>query len=224
MIIALSGYRGSGKTSFIEQLLPRLEDYRVGVVKHTGQERIDAPGKDTDRYRDAGATVTAIIAGGEAAVFLPGSADVAKVTEMLNADVVLLEGFKSSDCEKIWLGDGNGSNVVMHDPSVEEAVSYIKHKADVERAMQRLPGLDCGDCDYQSCMELARAIAAGGASLDDCVVSHGGVTVTVDGTAVPLKPFVQSFVEGTIRGMLRSLKGVDDPEDAAVRVELPERS
>ncbi len=224
MLIAVSGYSGSGKTSFIEGLLPRLEDYRVAVVKHTGQERIDAPGKDTDRYRDAGANASAIIAGGETVVVLPGGLDVETVTEMLDADVVLLEGFKSSDYEKVWLGGGNGSNVVLQDPSVEEAASYIHRKADIERAVQRLPGLDCGDCGYRSCMELAEAVADGDATLEDCVVSHGGVTVTVGGTAVPLKPFVQSFIEGTIRGMLRSLKGVDDTGEAAVQVELPERS
>jgi len=224
MIIAVCGYSGSGKTSFIEELLPHLEGYTVAVVKHTDRDCIDTAGKDTARHRAAGADAAAIIAGGETAVFWSGASDVETVAGMLNAEVVLLEGFKSSDYEKIWLGEGGGSNVVMRDPSAEQAASYIGHEADVERALQRLPGLDCGDCGYQSCMELARVFAAGDAALDDCVVSHGGVTVTVDGTMIPLKPFVQSFVEGTVRGMLRSLKGVEDAGEAEVRVELPRRS
>lgn len=220
MIIAVCGYSGSGKTSFVEELLPQLEGYRVAVVKHTDRERIDTVGTDTARHRAAGADGAAIIAGKETAVFLPGSLDIERMVDMLDADVVLLEGFKSTDYEKIWLGDGGGSNVVMQNPSVDEAVSYIRRMADVERALQRLPGLDCGDCGYQSCMELARAIAAGDASLGDCVMS-GGVTVTVDGTTIPLKPFVQSFIENTIRGMLRSLKGVGETGNKTVHVELP---
>ncbi len=224
MIIAVCGFSGSGKTSFIERLLLLLEEYSVAVVKHTGHEHVDVSGKDTARHRDAGASAAAIIAGGETAVFWSGASDVETVAGMLNVEAVLLEGFKASDHEKIWLGEGTGSNVVMRNPSAEQAASYIRYEVDVERALERLPGLDCGDCGYQSCMELARAFAAGDAALDDCVVSHGGVTVTVDGTMIPLKPFVQSFVEGTIRGMLRSLKGVDDVEMADVRIGLPARS
>jgi len=224
MIMAVCGYSGSGKTSFIERLLPMLDGYRVAVIKHTGRKQVDMAGKDTLRHRAAGAMAAAIVAADETAIFFSGQRSVASLAGMLDVDVVLLEGFKSSDYEKVWLGDGTGSNVVLRNPSVEEAASYIQRKADVERALDRLPGLDCGDCDYRSCLELAEAVAAGDASLDDCAVSHGGVTVTVDGIAIPLKPFVQSFIDGTVRGMLRSLKGVDGTAGQTVHVELPGRS
>ena len=221
MIIAICGYSDSGKTSFIEQLLPHLEEYRVAVIKHTNQERIDTAGKDTARYRAAGARASALIASEETTVFLSGGGEVDRLVEMLDAEVVLLEGFKTSDYEKIWLGDGRGSNVVLQDPSIQAAISYIRRKADVERALRQLPGLDCGDCDYRSCQELAQAVAAGDATVEDCIVSHGGVLVTVDGTVIPLKPFVQSFVEGTVRGMLQSLKGVEDTMGKTVQITLP---
>ena len=221
MIIAVCGYSDSGKTSFIEQLLPHLEEYRVAVIKHTNQERIDTAGKDTARYRAAGARASALIASEETTVFLSGGGEVDRLVEMLDAEVVLLEGFKTSDYEKIWLGDGRGSNVVLQDPSIQAAISYIRRKADVERALRQLPGLDCGDCDYRSCQELAQAVAAGDATVEDCIVSHGGVLVTVDGTVIPLKPFVQSFVEGTVRGMLQSLKGVEDTMGKTVQITLP---
>jgi molybdopterin-guanine dinucleotide biosynthesis protein B len=223
MIIAVCGYSDSGKTSFIEQLLPHLGGYRVVVIKHTDREHVDAVGKDTTRHRAAGADTSAIIASEETAVFLSGARSIEEIAGMLDAEVVLLEGFKTSNYEKIWLGEGQGSNVVLQDPSVEEGVYYIRRRADVERALRQLPGLDCGDCGYWSCQELAQAVAAGDASVEDCVVSHGGVTVTVDGTMVPLKPFVQEFIEGTVRGMLQSLKGVEDTGGKPVLVKLPGR-
>ncbi|MGC9307918.1 MAG: molybdopterin-guanine dinucleotide biosynthesis protein B [Thermoplasmatota archaeon] len=223
MIIAVCGYSDSGKTSFIEQLLSHLEGYRVAVIKHTDRERIDTAGKDTARYRAAGARAAALIASEETAVFLSGAGEVDRLVEMLDAEVVLLEGFKTSDYEKIWLGEGRGSNVVLQDPSVQAAISYIRRKADVERVLQQLPGLDCGDCGYRSCQELAQTIVDGDATVEDCVVSHGGVMVTVDGTAIPLKPFVQSFIEGTVRGMLQSLKGVEDTTGKTVQITLPGR-
>lgn len=223
MIMAVCGYSGVGKTSFIEELLPRLEEYSVAVVKHTDRQHIDVEGTDTARYRGVGSDAAAIIAADETALFFSGQQSVAAITDLLNTDVVLLEGFKSSDYEKIWLGDGRGSNVVMQDPSIEEAASYIRRGAKMEQTMQQLPGLDCGDCGYESCHQLAQAVATGNATLEDCVVPlpQGGVTVTVDGTAIPLNPFVQSFVENTIRGMLRSLKGGGETEGKTVRIELP---
>ncbi|MFO8133032.1 MAG: molybdopterin-guanine dinucleotide biosynthesis protein B [Thermoplasmatota archaeon] len=224
MIIAVCGYSGTGKTSFIERLLPRLEDYSVAVVKHTAHEHVDTPGKDTARYRDAGASAAAIVAADETAIFFSGQRSVASLAGMLDVDVLLLEGFKTSAYEKIWLGEDGGSNVVLRNPSVEEAAVYIRRKADVERALERLPGLDCGDCGYRSCLELAEAVAAGDASLGDCAVSHGGVTVTVGGTMIPLKLFVQRFIDETVRGMLRPLKGVEDTAGQTVHVELPGQS
>ena len=221
MIIAVCGYSDSGKTSFIEQLLPNLEGYSIAVIKHADLERIDTAGKDTARYCAAGAQAAALIALHETAVFFSGAREADWLAEMLSADVVLLEGFKISHYEKIWLGEGGGSNVVLQNPSVEEAVDYIHRKVNVERALQQLPGLDCGDCGYESCQELAEAVAASNATVGDCVVSHGGVTVIIDGTAIPLKPFVQDFIEGTVRGMLQSLKDAEGTEGKPVLVELP---
>ncbi|MBU0702234.1 MAG: hypothetical protein KKC18_00010 [Chloroflexi bacterium] len=33
----------------------------------------------------------------------------------------------------------------------------------------KLPNLDCGDCGYERCYDLAREIVAGNRSVEDCV-------------------------------------------------------
>ena len=105
MILAVSGYKGAGKTTFIEELLPLLEGYDVIVIKDTHGD-IDVKGKDTYRYGEAGAYACAIISDNETAIFLNERASIEKISAMLNADIVLLEGFKESNYPKIWLGDG----------------------------------------------------------------------------------------------------------------------
>ena len=44
------------------------------------------------------------------------------------------------------------------------------------------------------------------------------ISLWVNGAAVPLTPFVQSFVANTVLGMVKSLKGVDKVESVDIRV------
>jgi molybdopterin-guanine dinucleotide biosynthesis protein B len=51
------------------------------------------------------------------------------------------------------------------------------------------------------------AVLAGRAKLEDCQPLFDRVKLTVDGKPIPLNPFMQELIAGTIRGMLSSLKG-----------------
>ena len=56
--IGVAGYSGSGKTTLLEQLIPALGrlGQRVSVIKHAHHDfDVDVPGKDSWRYRQAGA-------------------------------------------------------------------------------------------------------------------------------------------------------------------------
>ena len=60
LALAICGLSGAGKTTLIEQLLPRLarRGLRVGVLKHdTHRLDLDRAGKDTARFFEAGAAV-----------------------------------------------------------------------------------------------------------------------------------------------------------------------
>ena len=57
-VFAFSGFSGSGKTTLIEKLIPvfKRRGYRVAVIKHDAHDfEIDKEGKDTYRFREAGA-------------------------------------------------------------------------------------------------------------------------------------------------------------------------
>ena len=222
MIIAVSGYKGAGKTTFIDELLPLLGGYDVLTIKDTNMDEIDTRGKDSYRHSEAGAYASAIIAGRETAIFFNGRREVEEISAMVDADVVLLEGFKHSGYPKIWLGEGDGENVVMRNPSVGEAYNYIVKEVEKERVLEKLPRIDCGECGHKTCGEMAEAIVNGEATLDDChVLKKKGVKVTVNGKALHLNKFVAGIAENTIRGMLSPLKGGENVEKGEISIKLP---
>lgn len=71
-VLQLVGYSNSGKTTLLTKLIPLFEQsgLRVGVVKHDGGHdfEVDQPGKDTWRYREAGATLVAITSATKTAI------------------------------------------------------------------------------------------------------------------------------------------------------------
>lgn len=106
-VVGITGYSGSGKTTFLEKLLPELKQrgYRVGVVKHTHhQVEFDQPGKDTWRHARAGADVVALAAPGGVSLFKkfqspPEPQDV--ITMLGDMDLVIIEGYKNKHWPKI---------------------------------------------------------------------------------------------------------------------------
>jgi molybdopterin-guanine dinucleotide biosynthesis protein B len=218
MHIAISGFSGSGKTEFITHLIDRLiGSYTVLVIKETQQGRVDIMGKDSHRHCEAGATACALIAEKDTALFFAARQEVDDLISLIAADVVFLEGFKQSPYPKIWLGEGDGPNVVLRDPSLEAAETYVREQI----LMEQLGGLDCGNCGYPSCPDLAREIVGGQASLEACeVLGTTSVTVKVDGQPIPLNTFVEKFIAGTIRGMLSSLHRVDASSDAYISITI----
>jgi|Deesub1362A_J573_1020465.scaffolds.fasta_scaffold00051_18 molybdopterin-guanine dinucleotide biosynthesis protein B len=80
-----------------------------------------------------------------------------------------------------------------------------------EEIRKKLSGLDCRECGFNSCDDMAKAIVEGKVKLEDCVVLAAGkrVVLRVDGSEIPMGGFVQSFVKNTTLGMVKTLKKVD---------------
>lgn len=218
MLVAISGPSGSGKTTFITNLIQRLtNEFTVLVIKDTHRQQVDVMGKDTHCYRQAGATASALIAAEDTALFFAGRRGVDDLTALVNVDVILLEGFKLSHYPKIWLGGGSGTNEVLHNPPVTTAERYVREQVMADR----LAGLDCGDCGYSSCIDLAKAIVQGTASSEACALpSERFVKVELDKQVIHLKPFVQKCIAHTIRGMLSALHGVNGDAASHISIEI----
>ena len=105
-LAAVSGVKNSGKTTFLEKLLPELSarGYRVAVIKHDGHEfQGDVPGTDTYRMSEAGAYGTCIFSKNKWMIRKnEPDRDVETLAGFFpEADMILLEGMKDSPYPKI---------------------------------------------------------------------------------------------------------------------------
>jgi len=106
--VAIVGFSNCGKTELICRLLSlaRERGYRVAAVKHSHKTpEVDTPGKDTWRFRQAGAQAVALAAPGllQVTLTMPTDPAIAAVLAALpdNLDFVLVEGYKGSTLPKI---------------------------------------------------------------------------------------------------------------------------
>ena len=110
-MIAISGVKNSGKTTFLEKLIPELLEcgLKTAVIKHDGHDFVpDVPGTDSSRLRCAGACGTAVFSRNRwmLAKDEPGM-DEARLAQFFpEADLILLEGMKDSAYPKIELVRG----------------------------------------------------------------------------------------------------------------------
>lgn len=109
-IVSVVGRSGTGKTSFLEALLPELtgRGLRVGVLKHHAHPTpFDTPGKDTYRLAEAGAAVVIGVGPVEVAVFRrengAEAVDATIAREAAGLDLVLTEGYRRGPHPKIEL-------------------------------------------------------------------------------------------------------------------------
>ena len=97
----------SGKTTLIEKVVRILKErgLRVAVVKHASKGfAIDHPGKDSWRFREAGADAVMLVGPDEIALMkrTAREPDLAELEEMMGGlDVVLREGFKKDEGARI---------------------------------------------------------------------------------------------------------------------------
>lgn len=104
-VYSLAAYSNSGKTTFLEKLIPELKrlGLRVAVVKHDGHDfELDREGKDTWRITRAGADVTAIVSKNKAAIMENRPVELEDMVKKIdNVDVIIIEGGKHTEFKKI---------------------------------------------------------------------------------------------------------------------------
>lgn len=127
-VFGLAGYSGSGKTTLAEKLISILVErgHNVASIKHAHHAfDPDTPGKDSWRHRKAGASQMLISSALRRVKFTEtpdrNEADLpALLAELMPADFVLIEGFKSIPFPKIeiWRQDAGNPFVYPDHPGV----------------------------------------------------------------------------------------------------------
>lgn len=126
-IVAVSGVKNSGKTTFSERLIPclRRRGWAVAVIKHDGHGfEPDVPGTDSFRLRAAGAAGIAVYSDDRWMVVREEPGNLEKlIGQFADFDIVLLEGQKYSSYPKIELVRGGVSEAAVCDPATLLAIA-----------------------------------------------------------------------------------------------------
>lgn len=121
-LLSIVGKSGVGKTTLLEKLVGDLKarGLRVVVIKHHAHPTpIDAPGKDSARFADAGAVAVWVASPVELARFERPSreltlAEIAARVE--DADLILAEGFKREPGPKFEISRAERSTELIAPP------------------------------------------------------------------------------------------------------------
>lgn len=148
-IISIAGRSGSGKTTFLEKLIPQLRErgYQIGVIKHAhcGVE-MDKKGKDSWRHKRAGAAATLVISPGILALVKDyetvdsdstesESATIERIKHYLSdMDLIIVEGFKYATLPKLEIfrtGAGHDAPLFLEDQNLAAFITDSDYKTDL---------------------------------------------------------------------------------------------
>lgn len=206
-IISVVGKSDSGKTTFIEKLIPELNrrGYRVATIKHdTHGFEVDREGKDTWRHAQAGAQSVIISSRDKLALIRRVEQefsldDLSRLIE--GVDLIITEGYKRANKPKIEILRTQLDPEPLCNKN-DNLLAIVIDRVDIDEATKAGAGVPCfhwndvaGVADYIEKKYLKASVPP-------------QVQLLVDSTNIPLSPFVQSMMEKTIRGMISSLKGL----------------
>jgi molybdopterin-guanine dinucleotide biosynthesis protein B len=149
-VFGFAGCSGTGKTTLIEQLIPRFvaRGLSVSLIKHAHHAfDIDQPGKDSYRHREAGAGEVVITSAHRWVLMheLRGEPEPDLATQLARlsaCDLVLVEGYKHASIPKLEIHRPSTGKPLLHpgDPDI------VAVAADAPVATA-LPVLDLNDYD-----------------------------------------------------------------------------
>ena len=232
--VGIVGFKKSGKTTLITRLSQELSTrgYKVAAIKHT-PSHIFFPETDSSKFKEHCSFVAAI-GQEETEIIIKGEKSIEDILAYCDSDIVLIEGFKRAktfpkivclkdEGDKNELFDGlqlftasfdagNADFAITNDDHIKEMATII-----IERAF-KLPGLNCADCGYQNCYELAKEIVKGKKAVDACISLHPPISIQVNGSGLALNGFTAHFFKTTVLAMVSALKGV---RKGPVEIKIP---
>jgi len=131
-LISIVGTSKTGKTTFIEKLIPIYKDkgLRVATIKHHHLDfEIDRAGKDTYRHKKAGASTVILSSPHKIALVRDVEKEVPLqdiVSRYIDdADIIITEGYKQEDTLKIEIfrNEGETLPLCLHDKTILAVVT-----------------------------------------------------------------------------------------------------
>lgn len=148
-LFSFIGSSGSGKTTFIEKLIKELKNrgVKLGVIKHDAHKfEIDKPGKDSYRFKHAGADIVAISSSEKVAIVKSFTSKEETLEEIVlnyfkDVDLIITEGYKESSIPKIEIfRECVGKPFLSENKS--ELIGIISDTENIPRKDVKIFGLD----------------------------------------------------------------------------------
>ena len=211
-IVSIVGKSDSGKTTLIEKIVPELSrrGYRVTTVKHDlhGFE-IDKEGKDSWRHKRAGAQAVVISSPRKVALIRDVDKDMS-LEELGDAfgedtDLILSEGFKKDVQPKIEVFREEEHKELLCTKEDNLIAIASNRPFDI--------GVPCLDIDdVKGIVDLIESKFLKGDQMEE-------ISLRVNRKSVSLSPFVKRFLIRTIKGMISSLKGAENPKKIVIKID-----
>jgi len=209
-VLCVVGRPGSGSAAVVEGLVRELtgKGVRVAVIAQDDRATsLDSLSPEAARYAAAGSETVIISAPGTVTTVRRAKEEPSLdelVWEMRDEyDIVLADGFRHSSFLKLEVHRaGEGEGLLCHK---NELLAIVGDKP---------AGLDIptfADEDLSSLTELIRRRFLTAEPGEDAALF-------IDGVRLPLALFVRKIVATTVLGMVRSLKGVEEPKSIVVAV------
>jgi molybdopterin-guanine dinucleotide biosynthesis protein B len=220
--IAFVGYKKSGKTTLISQVIELFQKKgkKVGVAKFS-HHTFNLANTDTGKFLKQ-KCISIGINEKESFISWPEKKYLPDLLPLLSSHILLVEGGKhltwlpriilpqkEEDLQKL----DNGLSLAYYSPKPfnsplkhiakpEEIVTLIEEKGFV------LPGLDCEACGLKGCLEAGKLIVQGKANISVCkALKQDRLEIKVNGHPLSTNPFVCKLIEKTLLAMLSELKG-----------------
>ena len=205
-IVSVVGYKKSGKTTLVEKIIPILKSkgFRFGVLKYTGEGLPEeAEGKDTAKFRTAGAETVGLCGDDHFTLFRAGGHPALPLDRLAafffpEAELVVTEGFKKQPFPKIaLLSEGQEEKLMA------EVRGVVLATVGPKPFREDLPHFQPGEADRIVKMLERRFLKER---------REPRMRVWLDGKRIPMKDFVQDIIIQGIMGMLGTLRGFIPPE------------
>jgi len=212
-IVCVVGASNSGKTTFLEKLIPELRGrgYRVGAVKHDAHSfEIDHEGKDTWRLNRAGAE-TVVISSPQKVAAVRQTGEEMGLDSLVgrffwNEDLVITEGFKRSRFPKVevFRTAVESTPICTFQDNLLCLVTDDPVEADVPR-FHFAETSKVADMIEEKFLKGRK---------------RRNVSLHLDAKQLPMNDFVGEFLVGAIVGMLSTLRGWKSPETIDIQIRL----
>ncbi|MBI4234076.1 MAG: molybdopterin-guanine dinucleotide biosynthesis protein B [Chloroflexi bacterium] len=215
-VLCIVGKSSSGKTTFLERLIPELKQrgYRVATVKHSSHGfDLDVAGKDSWRLLKAGSDLV-LLSGPTGIARFQGASRDTHLEELAAGvegyDLLLAEGFKGSPFPKVEVHRASlGPDLVCQEAQLAALVSDGPPPV--------------------SLRTFAPTDASGVADLLEQTYLKGKppaeeIRLVVNGQTVSLNPFAQSVISRGLLGMVSALKGLGPVQQLTVSISRPKEA